>query len=131
MLFTVIASTYSAHLMKIEPSADILTLHASHNSHGLDSALTSTSSALKPITVKALRTTFQSLRSLMELTLGQLPCGKKKKHKKTSTTSSTFSELIIYHLACGFIPLQHYDHVHKVIGHVVMCKLPFTGEVNA
>lgn len=36
--------------------------------------LTSTSSTLKPITLRAFLTTFQSLRSLMELTLGQLPC---------------------------------------------------------
>lgn len=34
---------------------------------------TSTSSSEKPMTLRAFLTTFQSLRSLMELTLGQLP----------------------------------------------------------
>lgn len=43
--------------------------------------LTSTSSSLKPITVRAFLTIFQSLRSLMELTLGQLPWKRENTHK--------------------------------------------------
>lgn len=40
----------------------------------LSGSLTSTSSSLNPMMLRAFLTIFQSLRSLMELTLGQLPC---------------------------------------------------------
>lgn len=56
--------------------------------------LTSTSSSLKPITVRAFLTTFQSLRSLMELTLGQLPY-KTQKNKQENKDNWNIWRIII------------------------------------